>query len=321
MAKVTLDEIKTAHRCIEPHVLRTPLVHAETLSEQLGHQVWLKLEQLQPTGSFKFRGATNAVLSLDDQQRARGVITASSGNHGPALARAASRLGVRSVICLSHLVPENKVANVRRQGGEPHIAGHDFDQSLIECRRLMAEQQLGLIHAFDDPRIVAGAGTAGLEIMDQIDEITCVLVPLSGGGLLAGVAAAIKARAPQIRVIGVTMENGASMYQSIQAGAPVNVEEVETIADALGGNIGLHNKWTFEAVRDHVDDCVLVSDEQIRGAIALLFDAQGLVVEGAGAVGVAALMSGGVRCSGRAACLITGRNISTKQFLNVVRAK
>jgi threonine dehydratase len=320
MAMVSVKEIEAAQARIAPFVLRTPLVATTALSAELGHPVSLKLETLQVTGSFKLRGATNAMLSLSDEQRARGVVTASSGNHGPALACAASSLGVAATICLSGMVPTNKVANVRAHGGMPEIAGRNYDQSMVHCLDLVKTRRLTLVHPFDDPIIVAGAGTVGLELLEDGPGLDTVLVPLSGGGLLAGIAIAIKASAPQVRVIGVSMENGASMVQSLKAGRPVDVEEVETLADALGGGIGLDNQWTFDTVRDLVDDCVLVSEERIAMAMRFLFETQGLVAEGAGAVGIAALMSGAVRCEGPAACVITGRNIAPDAFRSVVIA-
>lgn len=318
MPMISEKEIVAAQTRIAPHVLRTPLVSAGALSRALGVDVALKPETLQETGSFKLRGATNAMLSLSPEARARGVVTASSGNHGPALACAATRLGVASTICLSEMVPENKVANVRANGGTARIEGCDYDQSLQVCMRLVADQGLTLVHPFDDAAVAAGAGTVGLELAEDAEDLESVLVPLSGGGLLAGVATAIKARMPQVRVIGVSMERGASMIASLAAGQPVEVAEVETLADALGGNIGLDNRWTFETVRTLVDDCVTVSEAAISEAMRLLFRHQGMVVEGAGAVGVAALATGAVRSSGRVACVLSGRNVAPDAFIDIV---
>ncbi len=318
MARIDITDIEMARSRIAGRVLRTPLVPAGPLSRELGVEVALKPEFLQETGSFKLRGATNAMLSLDAATRARGVVTASSGNHGPALACAANRLGVSSTICLSEMVPENKIANVRANGGTPRVEGRDYAESLDICMGLVRDQGMHLVHPFDDPMVASGAGTIGLELAEDGEGLDCVLVPLSGGGLLAGIATAVKARASGIRVIGVSMERGASMLASLQAGKPVDVQELETVADALGGNIGLDNQWTFETVRDLVDDCVSVSEDQIMDAMRLLFRAQGLMVEGAGAVGIAALMSGAVQTKGRAACVLSGRNIAPETFLDIL---
>ena len=318
MPIISAQDIVAAKVRITPHVLRTPLVPARALSLALGVEVSVKPETLQETGSFKLRGATNAMMSLSAEARARGVVTASSGNHGPALAYAATRLGAASTICLSQMVPENKIANVRANGGTARVEGRDYDQSMEVCKRLVADEGLTLVHPFDNPAVVAGAGIIGLELAEDADNLDCVLVPLSGGGLLAGVATAIKARAPKVRVIGVSMERGAAMIASLKAGKPVDVAEVETLADALGGGIGLDNKWTFQAVRTLVDDCVTVKEEAIAEAMRLIHRHQGLIVEGAGAVGVAALLTGAVKTKGRAACVLSGRNIAPEAFINIV---
>ncbi len=318
MPMIRIGDIVEARARIAPHVLRTPLAPAGALSGALGVEVGLKPEILQETGSFKLRGATNAMLSLSREERARGVVTASSGNHGPALACAATRLGVAATICLSEMVPANKVANVRANGGTARVEGRDYDQSLRVCMELVDEPGLTLVHPFDDPAIVAGAGTIGLELAEDADDLDCVLVPLSGGGLLAGIATAIKARAPGVRVIGVSMERGASMIASLKTGKPVSVAEAETVADALGGSIGPNNQWTFETVKKLTDDCVTVSEEAIKQAMRLIFRHQGLMVEGAGAVGVAALLSGAVKTSGRTACVLSGRNVAPDAFMNIL---
>ncbi len=321
MGRIHISDIEAAQTRIKGHVVRTPLLSARPLSRALSCEVRLKPEFLQETGSFKLRGASNAMLSLDAATRARGVVTASSGNHGPALACAATRLGVASTICLSEMVPENKIANVRANGGTPRVEGRDYDVSLRICMGLVRDEGLHLVHPFDDPDVAAGAGTVGLELAEDARDLDCVLVPLSGGGLLAGIATALKARSPQTRVIGVSMERGASMVASWKAGRPVEVQEEDTIADALGGGIGLDNQWTFETVRDLVDDCVTVTEDQIKDAIRLIFATQGFMVEGAGAVGVAALMCGKVTPDGPAACVLSGRNIAHQAFWDVIQEK
>ena len=318
MPQITLTHIEEAQARIKGHVQRTPLLSAGPLSRGLGCEITLKPEFLQETGSFKLRGATNAMLLLDAAARTRGVVTASSGNHGPALACAASRLGVASTICLSDMVPDNKIANVRANGGTARIEGADYDASLQVCHQLVSEDGLHLVHPFDDPGVVAGAGTVGLELIQDHSDLDCILVPVSGGGLLAGIATAVKATSPRTRVIGVSMERGASMAASWQAGTPVEVQEVETIADALGGNIGLDNQWTFETVQHLVDNCITVTEDEIKAAMRLIFHTQGLMVEGSGAVGVAALMAGKIQPDGPVACVLSGRNIATDEFLTLM---
>lgn len=317
--RVTIDEVKSAAARIEPHVLHTPLVDMPALSARFGTRLYLKPETLQETGSFKIRGATNAILQLDDERKRRGVITASSGNHGPALARAAQKLGLECTVCLSEMVPANKADNVRLNGGIVRVFGRDYDAAAAEARRLAVEQGSTLIPPFDHPHIVAGAGTVGLEIVEDLRDVDTVLLPLSGGGLLAGTAIAAKAFSPDIRIIGVSMERGASMHESRRAGHPVEVPEEESLADALGGNIGLDNRWTFETVCELVDDTVVVPETAIAEAMRLIFLHQGLVVEGAGAVGLAALLSNRVSNVGaRVVVVASGRNVDMNRFTRLV---
>ncbi|HQU86983.1 MAG TPA: pyridoxal-phosphate dependent enzyme, partial [Denitromonas sp.] len=202
-----IDIYRARHR-LRGHVLHTQLLHSPSLSDHTGGRVHLKLECRQITGSFKLRGATNALLSLDDEARNRGVIAVSTGNHGRALAYAAHQLGVRAVICMSTLVPSNKVEAIRALGAEVHIVGSSQDEAEVEVARLIRDEGLTYLPPFDHADIIAGQGTVGLELLDDLPTLDTVLVPLSGGGLLAGVALALKSASPQIRVIGVTMARG-----------------------------------------------------------------------------------------------------------------
>lgn len=306
---VTLADILAARDRIAGRVRRTPMVADEALSARLGQPVWLKCEDRQETGAFKLRGATNALLSLPPEQLARGVVTASTGNHGRALAHAARALGVRAVVCLSRLVPANKVAAIRDLGAEVRIAGASQDQAMIEVARAVAEEGMTAIPPFDDPAIVAGQGTLGLEIAEDCPDVAAVLVPLSGGGLAAGVAVAVKALRPVARVIGITMENGAAMAASLTAGHPVEVEEIPSLADSLGGGIGLGNRVTFPICRALLDDVVLVTESEIAAAMRRLAS-QGHVVEGAASVGAAALRAGKVRATGPTVAILSGANIA-----------
>ncbi len=315
---VTLEDIEGAARAIAPHVRRTPLLPAPSL-ERAGTEVHLKLEILQDTGSFKLRGATNALLELTEAERARGVVAVSTGNHGRGVAAAAKRQGVRAVICLSELVPENKLEGIRRLGAEVRIIGRSQDEAQVEAERLVAEEGMVMVGPFDDPAVIAGQGTIGLEILEDLPEVDSVLVPLSGGGLVSGIARAVKSRRRPVRVIGITMERGAAMYESQRAGRPVQVEELPSLADALGGGIGLDNRYTFAMVRDLVDDLLLVSEAEIAAAMKHLYWQERLVVEGSGAVGVAALLAGRVSGLGRkAAVVISGRNVDMQAFTDVV---
>ncbi len=303
-----IDLYRARHRLLG-HVLHTPLQHSPKLSLLTGGAVHLKLECKQTTGSFKLRGATNALLNLNVASRERGVIAVSTGNHGRALAYAAHQLGVRAVICMSQLVPANKVASIRALGAEVHITGTSQDEAELEVSRLINEEGLTLLPPFDHPDVIAGQGTVGLELLEDMPGVDTVLVPLSGGGLLAGVALALKSASPAIRVIGVTMERGCAMHASLQAGRPVQVQELETLADSLGGGIGLDNNYTFRMAQSLVDDTVLVSEDEIAAAIRHAYHEERVIVEGSGAVGVAALLSGRVVAPGTTVVLLSGANI------------
>ncbi|PQZ50082.1 hydroxyectoine utilization dehydratase EutB [Ochrobactrum sp. MYb15] len=310
---ISLNEIEQAQDRLDGHVERTPLIHSESLSAQSGVPVFLKLENRQPTGSFKLRGATNAVLSLSGNERERGLVTASTGNHGRALAHAASTQGLTATICLSSLVPRNKVEAIRALGADVRIVGNSQDDAMEEVVRLVRDESMNAIPPFDDPRIIAGQGTMGLEIVEDLPELHTVLVPLSGGGLAAGVAAAVKAKRPLARVIGISMKRGAAMQASLEAGKPVNVEELDTLADSLGGGIGLDNRWTFEMCRSLLDDVILLDEEEITAGIRHAATQEGEVIEGAAAVGIAALLAGKIKPTGATAIIISGGNVDPEQ--------
>ncbi|MDW5316384.1 hydroxyectoine utilization dehydratase EutB [Rhizobium sp. PL01] len=306
---VSLEDIRAAAARITGRVLRTPIVESATLEELLGSPVYLKLEHHQITGSFKLRGATNAVLALSSAARAYGVVAASTGNHGRALAHAAKAEGMVATICMSRLVPENKVSEIRRLGAGVHIAGNSQDEAQDEVDRLVAQKGMVMVPPFDHAAVIAGQGTLGLEIIEQLLDVETVLVPLSGGGLAAGVAAAINGLRPRTRIIGLTMERGAAMKASLDVGHPVQVEELPSLADSLGGGIGLGNALTFAMCRDLLDDVILLSEEEIAAGMRHAYAAEREIVEGAGAVGIAALLSGKIKSTGPIAVILSGRNV------------
>lgn len=306
---VTSSEIEAARRRIGGQVVQTPLQISQGLTHRAGTPVYLKLENRQRTGSFKLRGATNAILRLDEGARSRGLVTASTGNHGRAVAHAAKALGARATVCLSVLVPANKVEAIRSLGADVCIVGHSQDDAMHEVERLVREKGMCFVPPFDDAAVIAGQGTLGLEIADDLPETALVLVPLSGGGLASGVAAAIKGRRPAARVVGVSMERGAAMAASLAAGVPTEVQEVETLADSLGGGIGLDNRLTFAMCRNLVDDVILLSEGEIAAGIRHAAKVEGEVIEGAGAVGIAALLAGKIRPDGPTVVIVSGGNI------------
>lgn len=316
--KVGLDDIRDAAARIAGRIERTATVRSPALSERLGAPVHLKLEHRQTTGSFKLRGATNAVALLSPDEKARGVVAASTGNHGRALAHAASLEGMRAVICMSRLVPQNKVSEIRRLGADAHIVGRSQDDAQEEVDRLVATEGLVMIPPFDHPAVVAGQGTLGLEIVEEAPDAGTVLVPLSGGGLAAGIAAAVKGLRPDVRVIGVSMRRGAAMKASLDAGRPVPVDELPTLADSLGGGIGLGNRHTFAMCRDLLDDVILLDEAEIAAGVRHAYEAEREVVEGAAAVGIGALLGGKVRATGPVVAVVSGRNIDMDLHRRIV---
>lgn len=308
-AGVGIADIRAAQSRIAQYIKNTPTVPDRILTDRLGLPVTLKLEYRQETGAFKLRGATNAVLSLPESMLACGVVTASTGNHGRAVAHAARAQGARAVVCLSCLVPANKVESIRALGAEVRIIGESQDEAMEEVARAVADEGMTEIPPFDHPDVVAGQGTLGLEIVAQCPDVETVLVPLSGGGLAAGVSAAVKAHHPAVRVIGISMERGAAMAASLSAGHPVAVRELPTLADSLGGGIGADNAVTFAMCRALLDDVVLLTEAEIAEGIRHIHRVTGDAIEGAAAVGVGALLAGKVTPRSATVAIASGRNI------------
>ena len=320
--RVTLHDVYRARQRITTVVTRTPVIRSSLLTERVGASVYLKAESLQKTGSFKIRGATNKMLGLTTEEKARGVVTVSSGNHGRAVAYIAQQLGINAVICMSMRVPRNKLDAIKRLGAEVVVTGDSYEQAEIHALQLQEERRLTLIDPFDDPLVIAGQGTIGLELLEDMPEIDTAIVPLSGGGLISGIALALKSASPSIRVIGVTMDRAPVMYHSLRAGAPIDMTEEDTIADALVGNIGVNNKYTFRMVQEYVDDTVLVSDEEIATAMAFALEEHHLVVEGGGAVGIAALLHRRVNGLGRnVVVVLSGSSVDLSLLLKVAEKR
>ncbi|SNT74578.1 hydroxyectoine utilization dehydratase EutB [Paracoccus seriniphilus] len=315
---VTPDDIRAAAQRIETIIRPTPLRPAPALSAIAGGEVWLKCEHLQETGSFKLRGAANASARLGD---VAGVTTASTGNHGRALAYAARQLKLPAVICVSRLVPQNKLDAIAALGAEARIIGASQDEAFQEARRLKRDEGFALIPPFDHSDVIAGQGTLGFEILDEIPDAASIAIPLSGGGLLSGVALAAKSRRPDLRIIGISMERGAAMAASLAAGHPVEVEELPTLADSLGGGIGLKNRLTFQMTRDLMDDLILLNEEEIARGIRHLFRENGEYVEGGAAVGAGAVLAGKLRAeNGPLVLILSGRNIDAAQHADILRS-
>lgn len=317
---VVLADILAARRTIAGTAVRTPLVPSPHMSAIAGNAFLLKLETTQPIGAFKLRGALNAVAALP--AGATGVTCCSTGNHGRGVAYAAKSSGLRAVVCMSALVPQAKIDGIRALGAEVRIVGRSQDDALAESLRLAREEGLVEIPPFDDPLVIAGQGTIGLELLEDRPDLAAILVPLSGGGLAAGVALAAKAIKPSIRVIGVTMDRGAAMFEAVRAGRPVEVGEVVSLADSLGGGIGPGNRLTLPMCRDLLDDIVLVTEEEIYDAMQTLYFEDRMVAEGGSVVGIAAMKAGRLPAfDGPVATIVTGRNVEMATFTDIVTGR
>lgn len=299
---------------------KTPLYKSVDLTQELNTEIYYKLEFLQDTGSFKVRGASNFSLNLSDEKLAKGLVTYSTGNHGRAVSHVATALGTDAKVCLSKNVPENKKEGIRKSGGKVIVYGESQDEAKIKAEELNKSEGRSIVPPFDDPHIISGQGSIGLELMQEISNLDSVLVPLSGGGLISGIALAVKSINPECKVYGISMDRGAAMYESIKAGEKVEVYEVDTLADSLQGGILLDNQYTYKMVKNYVDEIILVTEDEIKEAVSYIFYHDHFVVEGASAVGTAALLSGKINSyDEKLAVILTGTNISNDEFLSVIK--
>lgn len=315
---VTFADILAASQRIDPYILHTPLIHSRYLSEKCAIPVQLKLECLQPTGSFKIRGAANRLLQLTAEEKQRGVITVSSGNHGKALAYTAARLGIPATVFLSKYTPRNKVEAIRKTGATTIVTGNCYDEAEAAADEYEQQHNLVYIPSFDNLQIIAGQGTIALEIFKDAPEIRHVIFPLSGGGMGSGIGIAARSQTPPASIWGVSMEHAPVMVRSLEAGKVLTLPEEDTLADGLKGGLGITNQYTFRLCQQLVDHTALVSEEEIGTAIAFLYKEHHLVVEGSGAVGVAALLSGKIKPDGPAAVVISGSNIDLPVLVELV---
>lgn len=288
-SRPTLPDVTRAAERIAGVANRTPMVPSFGLGRVSDAEVRIKLETTQPTRAFKVRGAANVILSHRDIDPSMGVVAYSTGNHGRAVAYVASRLGLRATVCMSHNTTADKQESLRATGAEVRLEGDSQDEA-AELARSMADAGALLVDPINDPLTTAGQGTIGLEILEDWAEVDTVVVPVSGGALMAGIALAVKSSAPDTRLVGVSMDRGAAMYQSLRSGKPVVVPEVESLADSLQGGITPDNHHSFDMVRELVDDLVLVTEEEIATAMTEAVIEERLIVEGAGATPIAALL-------------------------------
>ena len=290
---VKLSDIQDARKILHGIIIPTPILPDEKLSDETGAQAFLKAECLQRGGSFKIRGAYNKISRLSAEEKERGVVTASAGNHAQGVALAARLHNIRATIVLPEFAPLTKVAATKAQGAEVIMKGASFDEAVEYSRQLEREFGYTYVHAFNDELIIAGQGTIGMEIVDQLPEATVVVVPIGGGGVISGIAIAVKNLLPKVRVVGVQSENVSSIVRSLAEGKPITAEAKQTIADGIA--VKRPGEITLEIIKDYIDEIVTVTEEEIARGIFHCVQNNHLVVEGAGAAGLAALLAGKIK--------------------------
>jgi threonine dehydratase len=285
---IALSDIVQAKRRVSPIINSTPFAKALILSDIVGADVYLKKENLQLTGAYKIRGAYNKIASLSDEERARGVIAASAGNHAQGVAYSAKLFGIRAVIVMPEATPLLKVTGTKELGAEVILHGDNYDEAFAHAQKVASEEGMSFIHPFEDDAVIAGQGTIALEMLDSVNDLDIVVVPIGGGGLISGVGSAIKQLDPKIKVIGVTAKGAPAMFESFQAKCVINSKSVRSIADGIA--VRDTSEKNLKYILECVDEIVQVDDEEIATAILFLLERQKLVVEGGGAAGVAAIM-------------------------------
>ena len=314
---VTLQDIERARARIKDDIYMSPCAHSETFSKLTGNKVYFKLENLQMTGSFKERGALNKILTLSDDEKARGVIAASAGNHAQGVAYHATRKGVKSTIVMPAAAPLVKVTRTKEYGAHVVLHGASYDEAFEEAWRRREAEELTFIHAFDDDAVMAGQGTVGLELLEQNPYLEAVLVPIGGGGLISGIAVAMKEINPRVRIIGVQTARLPSMVRAVSEHAPVTLPAAVTIADGIA--VRKAGARTLPVVAKYVDDIVTVDEEEIANAILLLLEREKTVAEGAGAAAMAALIQGRANLHGKkVAVVIGGGNIDVNMLSRII---
>ena len=307
---ITVDDIRAARQRLPSYIRTTPINYSVELSQQYQLPIHLKLEHQQITNSFKIRGASNAMLQLNQSQKSAGVVCVSSGNHGRGIAFAAKQLGIAAKIFMSPHVPKNKVDGIRQLGAEMVIAGSNADEAEQAALDYIDQTKATYLPPFDHRDIICGQGTLGLEIVQQLPEVENVIVPLSGGGLISGIALAVKALKPDCKVFGISMDTGPAMIDSLKAGHIVDISEQPTFADSLAGGLHPDNQYTFEIVKNLVDESAVVSEAQIAEAIRYAYQSERQVIEGGASVGIAAVLADKIRLSGPTVIVISGGNIN-----------
>jgi threonine dehydratase len=294
----------------------TPLDRSRTFSQMAGCDVYLKLENMQKTGSFKIRGAYNKIRSLTAEEKACGVIAASAGNHAQGVASAASAAGTRATIVMPEVAPLAKIIATRGYGAEVVLSGTVYDEAFDKALELQKCSGKTFIHAFNDNAVIAGQGTVGLEILQELEDVTSIVVPVGGGGLIAGLALAVKELAPHVKVYGVQAQGAPAMYMSKRAHALKTAPDAVTMADGIA--VKVPGDLTFAIIDKYVDDIVVIDDEATASTILMLLERAKLMVEGAGAVSLAALLHGKLPAQGKVVCVISGGNIDVNMISRII---
>jgi threonine dehydratase len=312
-----------AHLRVKPLIWQTPVIASADLAEKTGARaIHLKLECLQNTGSFKVRGAANKILSLSDKEKVTGVITFSTGNHGKAVAYVAAKAGIKAVVCLSEHVASYRAELIRALGAEISLKGQSQDEAEKNYQQLVASRGLVPVVPFDDPMIIAGQGTIALEILSELPDIDVLMIQLSGGGLLAGMAMVAKSINPRIHVVGLSLERSPAMLESLKAGRPVQVEEKDSMADSLLGGVGLDNQYTLRMVEKFADEHLLISEDEIKDGMFYIFDKHRLIIEGAAAIGIGALINHKIDVNGKkVVALLSGSSINSEEYIRIIQGK
>ncbi len=314
---ISLQDVEEAWDRIRPHIFYSPCAHSALLSEQLGSKVYLKLDNMQSTGSFKERGAANKLALLTDEERSRGVIAASAGNHAQAVAMHGARLGISTKIVMPEGTPLVKVQRTKSFGGEIVLHGANYDAAYAYAKELQEQENRVFVHPFDDPAIMAGQGTVGLEILEQVPDIDAILVAVGGGGLVGGILAAVKTLRPDIQIIGVEPEVLPSMKTALQNSGVIEIPAAQTLADGIA--VRRVGRIPFEQIQHQIDDMVTVTEAEIARAVLVLLEQEKTLAEGAGAASLAALLAGKVHLPGKKVCaLICGGNIDVNVISRII---
>jgi len=321
MPVISLQEIRDTQKAIAPFVKCTPLARSQFLSDFCGGDVWLKLENLQVTNSFKPRGVFNKLLHVSAEERGRGMITASAGNHGQALAYAAQKLKFPAKIVVPKATPKIKINGIKEYGADLVLFGNTYDEAEWKAKELARKDCYTYISPYNDELIIAGHGTLGLEIIEESPNVDVVIVPVGGGGLISGIGIAVKSIKPNVRIIGVQSEASPVMYKSWRAGKIVETRMVETVAEGLSGGIE-KDAMTFKIIQEYVDEMLLVREETIRRAVYLIWKYDRQVAEGSGAAAIAPILENKSGFAGKTVvAVITGGNIDAELFQSIVASE